>query len=182
MPTWIWIFFILAGGLFALKISYVLSTALVLPITQGALYVSTSRVRVAAFMDAVTMNSGQLLVDLGCGDGRVLRMASKRYGVKTIGYEVNWMAYLKARLLCMGNRNIKIKRKNFWQENLSAADVVFCYLYPDVMQRLSKKFISDLKPGTVVASCNFSLPGLIASKILRPCGSLHSDPLYIYHM
>ena len=64
--------------------------------------------RVAAFADAVPMKPGQLLVDLGCGDGRVLRMASKRYGVKTIGYEVNWMAYLIARLLCMGDRTIKI--------------------------------------------------------------------------
>jgi trans-aconitate methyltransferase len=182
MPTWIWIFFILAGGLFVLKISYVLSTALVLPITQGALYVSTSRVRVAAFMDAVPMKPGQLLVDLGCGDGRVLRMATKRYGIKTIGYEVNWMACLIARLLCMGDRTIKIKRKNFWKENLSAADVVFCYLYPDVMQRLSKKLISDLKPGTVVASCNFSMPGFTPSNVLRPGGSLHNDPLFIYHI
>jgi len=56
-----------------LKITYSLSIALVLPVTGGALYVSTSRVRIAAFMEAVPMNSGQLLLDLGCGDGRVLR-------------------------------------------------------------------------------------------------------------
>ena len=182
IPTWIWIFFILAGGLFVLKISYVISTALVLHITQGALYVSSSRVRVAAFADAVPMKPGQLLVDLGCGDGRVLRMANKRYGIKTIGFEVNWMAYLKARLLCMGNRDIEIKRKNFWRENLSAADVVFCYLYPDVMLRLTQKLISNLKPGTVIASCNFPLPGFTPGKVLRSGGSLHNDPLYIYQI
>jgi hypothetical protein len=50
MPAWIWIFFTIAGGLFALKIVYIICTALVLPITQGALFVSTSRVRVAAFI------------------------------------------------------------------------------------------------------------------------------------
>ena len=98
MPTWIWIFFIIAGGFFTLKIIYVICTALVLPITQGALFVSSSRVRVAAFIDAVPMKTGQLLVDIGCGDGRVLRMAHKRYGIKTIGYEVNLMAYIKARM------------------------------------------------------------------------------------
>lgn len=182
MSGWIMIFFIFAGGLFAFKISYVLSTALALPITQGALYVSSSRVRVAAALDALPMKSGHLLLDIGCGDGRVLRMASRRYGVQAIGYEVNWLAYIKARLLCMGDRNINIRRQNFWKENLSAADFVFCYLYPDVMKRLAKKFESDLQPGTVVASCNFALPGFTPSKVLRPQGSLHSDPLYIYEI
>ncbi len=182
MPAWIWIFFTIAGGLFALKIVYIICTALVLPITQGALFVSTSRVRVAAFIDAVPMKAGQLLVDIGCGDGRVLRMARRRYGVKTVGYEVNLLAYIKARLLCLGDRDIKIKWKNFWKENLATADVVFCYLYPDVMQRLSAKLLSDLKPGTIVASCNFSLPGISPSDVLRPGGSLHNDPLYIYRL
>lgn len=182
METWVWLFLILTGCLFVLKITYVLCTALVLPITQGALYVSTSRVRVKAFLDTVPMKAGQLLFDLGCGDGRVLRMASKRYGVKSIGYEVNFLAYLKARLLCMGDRNVTIKWKNFWKENLASADVVFCYLYPDVLQQLSKKLISDLKPGTVVASCNFSLPGISPGNILRPGGSLHNDPMYIYEI
>ena len=78
MATWIWVFIILAGGLFALKITYALSIALVLPITQGALYVSTSRAKIAAFIDAVPMKADQMLVDLGCGDGRVLREAHKR--------------------------------------------------------------------------------------------------------
>ena len=182
MPTWIWIFIFLAAGLFVLKISYVLSTAMVLPITGGALFVSSSRVRIAAFFDAVPMQAGQLVIDIGCGDGRVLRKASKCFGAKAVGYEVNLLAYIKARLLCMGDRNIQIKCKSFWNEKLTAADVVFCYLYPDVMKRLSDKLRSDLKPGTVVASCNFPLPGFQPQKVLRPGGSLHNDPLYIYQI
>jgi trans-aconitate methyltransferase len=182
IPAWIWIFIFLTGGLFALKISYVLTTTLVLPITQGALFVSSSRVRVAALLDAVPMQAGQLLIDIGCGDGRVLRLASKRYGARAIGYEVNLLAYIKARLLCLGDNNIQIKCKNFWKENLTGADVVFCYLYPDVMQRLSDKLRSDLKPGTVVASCNFALPGFQSQKVLRPGGALHNDPVYIYQV
>ena len=94
MPTWIWIFIFLTAGLFVLKISYVLSTALVLPITRGALFVSSSRVRIAAFFEAVPMQTGQLVIDIGCGDGRVLRKASKCFGAKAIGYEVNLLAYI----------------------------------------------------------------------------------------
>ena len=125
---------------------------------------------------------GGLIVHIGCGDGRVLRLASKRYGARAIGYEVNLLAYIKARLLCLGDNNIQIKCKNFWKENLAGADVVFCYLYPDLMQRLSDKLRCDLKPGTVVASCNFALPGFQSQKVLRPGGALHNDPVYIYQV
>ena len=182
MAAWIWIFIILAGGLFGLKIVYVLSIALVLPITQGALYVSTSRTKIAAFINAVPMKADQTLVDLGCGDGRVLREAQKRYGVRTIGYEINPLAYLKARLSSFGPNKIKIRRKNFWEADLTGADVVFCYLYPDVMKKLAAKLKSGLKPGAIVVSCNFPLPEYIPSKILRPESSLHNDPIYVYHL
>ena len=182
MAAWIWIFIILAGGLFALKIVYVLGIALVLPFTQGALYVSTSRAKIAAFVDAVPMRAEQTLVDLGCGDGRVLREAQKRYGVHSIGYEINPVAYLKARLFSCGPYNIKIRRENFWEADLSVADVVFCYLYPDVMKKLAAKLTADLKPGTVVVSSNFSLPGFVPSRVLRLNNSRHNDPMYIYHL
>lgn len=182
MPDWICIFIILAGGFFALKIIYVLSVALVLPITKGALYVSTSRVRILAFIEAVPMKAGQLLVDLGCGDGRVLRMARKRYDVQAIGYELNPMAYLKARLLCLGIKGVEIRLQNFWAADLSDADVVFCYLFPDVMKVLSFKLRSELKPGAIIVSCNFALPDWIPEQVLRPGCSLHNDPIYVYRL
>lgn len=177
MATWIWIFIILAAGLFGLKIIYVLSIVLVLPITKGALYVSTSRKKIAAFDDAVPMKASQRLVDLGCGDGRVLREARRRYGIRTIGYEINPLAYLKARFFSFGYSNIKIKHQNFW-----GADVVFCYLYPDIMKRLAAKLKSGLKPGTTIVSSNFPLPEFIPSKILRLQSSMHNDPMYVYQI
>ena len=182
MPIWIWIFIILAGSLFGLKMVYVLCTAAALPTTQGALYVSTSRARIAVLTEAVPMKTGQLLVDLGCGDGRVLRYARKNCGVRAIGYEVNLLAYLKAAVLSIGLENIEIRLKNFWSQNLADADVVFCYLYPDVMQKLSDKLRAELKPGTFVVSCNFALPGFKPVRVLRPPGLLHNDPIYIYRV
>ena len=180
MHLWIFTFLIIAGGLFGLKLAYVLCTAVVLPATHGALYVSTSRVRISAFLDAVPMKAGQLLVDIGCGDGRVLRQVSKRYGVRTVGYELNLLAYVKAKLLCFGRKRIQIRLRNFWNADLSEADVVFCYLFPDVMRDLGAKLKSDLKPGAVVVSCNFALPGFVPERILRPGNSFLSDPIYVY--
>lgn len=181
MPIWVWIFLILAGTPFVIKMAYVLCTAAALPSTQGAIYVSTTRTRIAAFIEAVPMKKGQLLVDLGCGDGRVLRQARKKYSVRTIGFEVNLLAYLKAQALSIGLKHVEIRRKSFWSQNLAGADVIFCYLYPDVMRKLSTKLKTELKPGTLVVSCNFSVPGFKPLRVLRPAGSLHSDPLYILY-
>lgn len=180
MSNWVFAFILLVGGLFALKMTYVLSVALVLPVTRGALYVSTSRKRIGVFLDAVPMQAGQVLVDLGCGDGRVLRSVRKRYSVKAIGYELNLMAYTKARLLCLGRKGIEIRLRNFWKADLSNADVIFCYLFPDVLQDLCVKLKEELKPGAVVVSCNFALPQWRPDMVLRPDHSLHNDPIYMY--
>jgi SAM-dependent methyltransferase len=182
MTIWIWGFFLLAGGLFAVKMAYVLSTALVLPATRGALYVSTTRARISALLEAMQMEGGQCFLDLGCGDGRVLRAVRKRVPVRAVGYELNPMAWLQARLQCLGDPHIEIRRSDFWKADLSEADVVFCYLFPDVMKSLAEKLRAELRPGTVVASCNFPLPGLSPESILRPAGALHHDPIYIYRM
>jgi hypothetical protein len=97
-----------------------------------------------------------------------------------VGYELNLLAYVKAKLLCFGRKKIQIRLRNFWNADLSEADVVFCYLFPDVMRDLGAKLKSDLKPGAVVVSCNFALPGFVPERILRPGNSFHSDPIYVY--
>lgn len=180
MPTWFLIFLLTVGALFGLKILYIATTAAALPVTQGALYVSTARVRIKAFLSAVSMTPDQILVDLGCGDGRVLRQANKRYGLHAIGYEINLLAYLKARSLCLFKPGIRLVLKNFWQADISQADVVYCYLYPDVLKRLALKLSTELKPGAVVVSGNFPLPGWRPSEVLTIARPLYNSPLYIY--
>ena len=82
MYTWILICLTVAAVSFVLKLTYVFCTALVLPITRGALYVSTSRVRISAFMDAVPMQPGQLLIG-----SWLRRRASSSQGAKKIWCE-----------------------------------------------------------------------------------------------
>jgi hypothetical protein len=73
-----------------------------------------------------------------------------------------------------------VVRKNFWYADLSGADVVFCYLFPDVMGRLARKARKEVKPGAVLVSCNFPVKGLDPERVLRPEGALHHDPIFIY--
>ena len=178
----VWLFIGIAGLLFIIKALYGISIAVVLPITRGALYVSTARVRIAASLEAIDLKPEQLLVDLGCGDGRVLRSARRRWPIRAEGYELNPLAFCKARLLSWCYAGITIHLQNFWGADLSRADVVFCYLFPDVMSRLARKLSEELKPGATVVSCNFPLPGFTPQRVLRPGSQLTNDPIYIYRI
>jgi hypothetical protein len=182
MTTFLIICLGLFALLFAVKIIYVLCTALVVGSTRGALYVSTTKRRIAACLDTISVKKGGTWIDLGCGDGRILKHAGKRYNITGIGYELNLMAYWKAKITSLGMHHIQIHLKNFFKADLSQADIVSCYLFPDVMQDLARKLKAELKPGTTIVSFNFPLPGFVAEQVLRPEGSLHNDPIFVYHM
>jgi len=181
MSQWIFIILCLVAGLFVIKLTYVTAVAMSIKSTQGALYVSTSRERIRAVLDELNLKSGQVLIDLGCGDGRTLRAARKRFKLYAIGYEINPLAYLKARIYSIG-QGLDIRYRNFWNEVIDAADVIFCYLFPDVMADLAVKVKAEAKPGAMIVSFNFPIPGLTPIKVLRPAGARQSDPIYFYQM
>ncbi|MBM4272579.1 MAG: hypothetical protein FJ139_10580 [Deltaproteobacteria bacterium] len=180
MPPWVLIIFVVIGVLVVLKILFALSLLSVFPVTGGAMFHPSARVRVKTFLDHVTMKTGDLLIDIGCGDGRVLKEANRRYGVKALGFEVNPLAYILARFRTMGMKGVEVKWMDFWKVNVRDADVVFCYLFPDVMGRLTEKLEGELRPGTRVISCNFPLPGWKQGNVVFPQSSRHGDPIYLY--
>jgi len=182
MPTWLVVVFTIIGGAAALKILHALAIVVVHPITQGAMYTSTGRVKIRKALDAVTMKPGELLVDIGCGDGRVLRAARKRYGVRCLGFEINPIAFTKAKLLTMGRKDMEVRCRNFWKADLGEADIVSCYLFPDVMRRLGAKLGKELASGARVISFNFPIPGWKHEAVLRADSRLHNDPIYIYRI
>jgi hypothetical protein len=112
----------------------------------------------------------------------VLRCIRRRFGVKAIGYELNLLAYINARFLCLGRSGISIRFRDFRKADLSVADVVFCYLFPDVLPDLSVKLGSELKPGAVVVSANFAIPDWRPQKVLRSDHGRQVDPLYVYRI
>ena len=182
MPTWLFITFAVIATLIVLKLLHAAAIVAVHPVTQGAMYTSTARVKIRKALDAVDMKPGVLFIDVGCGDGRVLREAAQRYGVLGLGYEINPIAYLKARLLTVGRRGIEIRYRNFWKADLGGADVVSCYLFPDVMRRLGEKLSRELSAGARVISFNFPIPGWKPQSTIRASSKLHNDPIYIYRI
>lgn len=125
------------------------------------------------------IKKGERVVDLGCGDGRIIFQAEKKFGAVAEGYEISVFVWLLAQSnkILKGAKS-KIYRRNFFAADLSKADVVFCYLLPDVMQKLAPKFKKKLKKGARIVSASFSLPGWQAQKIYPKEGRIGKVLVY----
>ena len=121
-------------------------------------------------------------MDLGCGDGRVLIHARKRYGVKAVGFEVNLWAYVLAMFRTAHVGGIEVIRASFWNYHIGEATVIFCYLFPDVMERLARKLEKELRPGTQVISMNFLIPGWTPDTVIRSPSGRSGDPTFVYQV
>lgn len=105
----------------------------------GAPYLPTLRPQIIAALDLADLKSGQTLLELGCGDGRVVLAAARR-GLKVTGYELNpllaalaWLRTLKYRRL------VTIRCQDFWRADWPGAAAVFTFLLPKYMSKLDKK-------------------------------------------
>ena len=123
----------------------------------GAPYVPTHSRQANVALDLLDLNAGQIFYELGCGDGKILIMASKR-GYKVIGVELNPIMYIVAKIRTLKYSNISVKYGNFWVQDLSNADGVFVFLLDKFMPKLDKKLEAELKPGAKLASYAFKIP------------------------
>jgi SAM-dependent methyltransferase len=113
-------------------------------------------------LELAELKPGELLVDLGSGDGRVVIRAANKFAARGLGIELNpilvWFSRLEA--LFRGLRaRVKIKRENIFKADLSSADVVALYLFPEISKALGPKLQRELKPGARVVSVAFGLGG-----------------------
>ena len=101
------------------------------------------------------------VVDVGCGDGRVIREIAKCRVKSAIGYEFSIPTYLYARFrsFLSGGRE-RIKFANFWNRDFSGVDAVICFLLEDSMRNFEKKIWVKLRPGTRVISNIFKMKGV----------------------
>jgi predicted RNA methylase len=104
-----------------------------------------------------------LVYDLGCGDGRTIVTAARRYGARAVGIEIDPLRYIWCQMLItvLGLRDrVQIVYGDFFNQDLSNADVVTCYLLQDTNKKLEEKFKRELDSDTWVVSNTFTFPGL----------------------
>lgn len=99
-----------------------------LVVFRGAPYVPTRKMYIKQALTELYPISGRdVLVDIGSGDGVVLREASKR-GARAIGYEINPILVLISRLLSRKDKNVEVRLADFWLSSLPD-DVSVVYVF-----------------------------------------------------
>lgn len=150
---------------------------------RGAPWVPTYKSDMYAVLRAAALRPGELFIDLGCGDGRVLFVAAKHFGVHAVGYEISILPYLAAqfRWLCSPHRGlVRIRFGDFFRADLHDADAVFCFLVPATLARLKKKFVQELRPSSRVLSYSFPIPGWLPYVQHKPTS--RSLTVWCYHI
>ena len=142
----------------AVLLIWSVSTLIGLIRARGVPFVTLRKAQLKGIAKHIKLMESDRLVDLGCGDGRVLRLFASQ-GVKVLhGYEVNFWACLQARVFNLV-RGVKTKIffKNFNKADLKEYNIIFCYLLEGSLKRLREKFDKELKPGTKVISYAFEI-------------------------
>lgn len=125
----------------------------------GAPYFPSLSPHIKAALDLLDLKEGQVVYDLGCGDGRFLKAAAKQ-GITAVGYELNPFMFAYSWLTTRRyGRLVKVRFGNFWKADLSKADAVFVFLLDKYMPKLDAKLKKEVKKGTKLASHTFKIPG-----------------------
>jgi SAM-dependent methyltransferase len=114
-------------------------------------------------LEMAEVGPGDLVYDLGCGDGRTIVTAARRYGARAVGIEIDPLRYLWCQMLIttLGLRDrVRVVYGSFYGQDLSDADVVTCYLLQSTNEKLEGKLKQELHPSTRVLSNSFTFPGL----------------------
>ena len=123
----------------------------------GAPWVPARKKDIQGIIDDMKLRPGQTYIELGCGDGRLVKAAAIN-GAIAIGYEINPVLFIIATIRNLRQRDAHIRLGNFWNKDLSAADVVMAFLMPKFMDRLQGKAASELRAGSRLVCYIFALP------------------------
>jgi precorrin-6B methylase 2 len=125
-------------------------------------FITTPDEVVVRMLELAGTRAGDLVADLGSGDGRIVITAARNFGARGLGIE------LDAALVDRSRKNaaaagvadrVSIVQGDVLTADFSQASVVMVYLLPNLMSQLQPRFVSELKPGTRIVSHSFRMTG-----------------------
>lgn len=125
-------------------------------------YVVTPERAVDKMLEMANPKPGEVLYDLGCGDGRILITAAQKYNIKAVGIEI---AEHQAKVAAENVKKaglqdrVKVIHGDFMRTDLSAANIVTLYLAPIANDTLRPNLQRYLRPNTRVVSYDYPIPG-----------------------
>jgi len=143
------------------------------------IYVPTPQEVVDKMLELAEVKKDDLVYDLGCGDGRIVVTAAKKYGCRGVGYDIN-PKRIKESLNNVEKNNVRdlvrIKQEDIFTLDLSEANVITLYLLPSLNVKLIPQ-LEKLKPGSRIVSHDFDMKGVTPDKVVK----INSDNEYSDH-
>jgi len=129
--------------------------------SPDVIYVPTPPEVVQAMLKAAKVGAGDVVYDLGCGDGRIVITAVKDFGAaRGIGIDIDPQRIKEAtenlHVAGVGDR-VRFLNQDLFETNFSEASVVTLYLLPSLNLKLRPKLLKELKPGTRIVSHAFDM-------------------------
>jgi SAM-dependent methyltransferase len=132
-------------------------------------YVATPPDVVDAMLKTAHIAKRDVVYDLGCGDGRIVVTAAKRYGCRAVGYDLDRLRVQEARKRAEDNhvaRLVRIEQRDILYADLSEATVVTLYLGSHLNARLLPQ-LAKLGPGARIVSHDFGLADIPPDKVMK---------------
>ncbi|MBI5127152.1 methyltransferase domain-containing protein [Candidatus Roizmanbacteria bacterium] len=126
---------------------------------KGSPYVATRKKRVEEILKDANLKKGEIFYELGSGDGRISRLAAKKYGVRSVGIDVNPILVFWSNFLTKmhGLDDCKFIKMNIFDFDFSKADYLYIFLMPVLIDKLIPKLKKELKKGTLIISHGFKV-------------------------
>lgn len=133
-------------------------------------YVPTPQPVVDAMLELAEVRPGDVLYDLGSGDGRIPIAAARRHGVRAVGIDIDPDMVREARA---NARNagvahlVRFEEGDLFQADFRDADVVTLYLLDSLNLKLRPRLLAELEPGTRIVSHEFDMGDWMPERVLQ---------------
>jgi predicted RNA methylase len=143
--------------------------------SPDVIFVPTPQSAVERMLELAEIKPGDVVYDLGCGDGRIVVTAAKKYGVKAVGFDIDPQRVQESLENVRKNGVedlVTIKQADIFTLDLRGANVITLYLLSSLNKKLVPQ-LEKLKPGVRIVSYSFDMPGITPEKVVH-------DPHTIY--
>jgi len=132
------------------------------------IYVPTPQPVVDKMLELAEVKKDDVVYDLGCGDGRIVVTAAKKFGCKAVGFDID-PERIKDSLKNVKDNNVgdmvEIKKQDIFELDLSKANVITLYLLPELNVKLIPQ-LEKMKPGSRIVSHDFDMRGVKPKKVV----------------